>query len=387
MHFAVSFSMTFFLFLSSLSATIYDQSTYSKNYFYDTEFEEIVRFDPLEFHSDTLSEESEEYLKEIAQKIQTYTDAKKKIIITIVGHTSLTTDNANEKKLESRSYAKKIQNYFSTSFDADESFERSRNYAFKIQKYLKAKGIDKNITMLELRSDKDGLFSVETEDGNELSNRVMVSMYVEKDLDADRDGVLKADDNCPNSKPDAKVDENGCSYRTIVLLLKAAKKNSAIMISTNAGNSIIEHANDYTLLKSKNSMVKVLNKMSDEEMKLLFGDVLVDANLELVKFTLYFNDIDLLKDSESKLPNIIDIISKSKDAYIQVIGHTDTRGEKVSNEILAKKRADLVSQKIKSATNSYFYFVTESYGENNLAVQTDDEVSEPLNKRVEILIR
>ena len=381
------FIIIFLLLLSGLNANIYDKSTYSKNYFYDTEFEEIVRFDPLEFQSDELSTQSEEYLKEVVQKIKTYTDAEKNILITIVGHTALTTDDANEKKLESRTYARKIQNYFSDSFDTNESFDKSQSYASKIQEYLAQEGVDKNITTLELRSDKDELFSTETEDGYELSNRVMVSMYVEKDLDLDRDGVLKADDNCPNSKLGAKVDENGCSYRTIVLLLKGHKKKSAIEVHTNAGSSIIEHTNDYTLVKSKNSIAKVLSKMPDEEMQRLFGDVLIDSNLKLVKFTLYFNGKELLQDSQSQLSNIIEIIAKTEDAYIQVIGHTDTRGKKVSNEILAKQRADLVSQKIKSTISSYFYFVTESYGENNLAVQTDDEVREPLNKRVEIFIR
>jgi len=381
------FIIIFLLLLSGLNANIYDKSTYSKNYFYDTEFEEIVRFDPLEFQSDELCSQSEEYLKEVVQKIKNYTDAEKSILITIVGHTALTTDDANEKKLESRTYARKIQNYFSDSFDTNESFDKSQSYASKIQEYLAQEGVDKNITTLELRSDKDELFSTETEDGYELSNRVMVSMYVEKDLDLDRDGVLKADDNCPNSKLGAKVDENGCSYRTIVLLLKGHKKKSAIEVHTNAGSSIIEHTNDYTLVKSKNSIAKVLSKMPDEEMQRLFGDVLIDSNLKLVKFTLYFNGKELLQDSQSQLSNIIEIIAKTEDAYIQVIGHTDTRGKKVSNEILAKQRADLVSQKIKSTISSYFYFVTESYGENNLAVQTDDEVREPLNKRVEIFIR
>jgi len=387
MRFIVSLSIAFLLLLPSLSATIYDQSTYAKNYFYDTEFEEIVRFDPLEFQSDELSTQSEEYLKGIVQKIKTYTDADKSILITIVGHTKLATDDANEQKLESRTYARKIQNYFSDSFDTNESFNQSKSYASKIQEYLEQEGVDKNITTLELRSDKDELFSAETEDGNELSNRVMVSVYVEKDLDVDRDGVLKADDNCPNSKLGAKVDENGCSYRTIVLLLKGHKKKSAIEVHTNAGSSIIENTNDYTLVKSRSSMTKVLSKMSDEEMQRIFGDVLIDANLKLVKFTLYFNDRELLKNSQIQLNNIIEIIAKTEDAYIQVIGHTDTRGKKSSNEILAKQRAEVVSQKIKSTISSYFYFVTESYGENNLAVQTDDEVREPLNKRVEIFIR
>ena len=375
------------LLLPTLNATVYDKNIYSKNYFYDTEFEEIVRFNPIKFSSDALSRESEEHLQEIIEMIKTYKDANKKILITIIGHTASTTDDANEKKLESHSYASKLQNYFSDSFDSNESLERSQSYAFKIQEYLQREGIDKNITMLELRSDKDGLYSIETEDGYELSNRVTISMYVEKDLDLDRDGVLSNVDNCPNSKLGAKVDENGCSYKTIVMLFESSKKYNVIEVTTKAGSSTIENSYDYTLVKSKNSIANVLTRMSDAEMKRVFGDVLVDSKSQFVKFTLYFKDKELLEDSKKKLLNIIDLISKSADAYIKVIGHTDSRGEKISNDLLAKERADLVTREIKSATSAYFYLVTESYGEYNLAVKTADEVREPLNKRVEIFIR
>jgi outer membrane protein OmpA-like peptidoglycan-associated protein len=387
MKLLISLSVTFLFLFSTLTAEIYDETTYSQNYFYDTHFDEIIRFGPLMFKSGSLSDESDKYLQKIIKKIKTYSHGTRKIRVTIIGHTCATTDDANERKLESKSYAKKLQNYFGNRFDTNESFTESEKYATKIQELLIDEGIDENITTLELRLDRDLLFTLETKDSNEASNRVLVSMYVESDLDMDRDGVLVNEDNCPNSKPGVKVDKNGCSYKTIVLLLKSDKKHNEIEIKTKAGSSSIENAYDYTLLKSERSLPKVLSKMSDAEIKKLFGNVLLGANHKLVKFIVYFDGIHIVADSEKKLLNIIDVISKTEDAYIQVIGHTDTRGEKESNEILAKKRADIVARKIKDATNSYLYMAVESYGEYNLALKTADEVREPLNKRVEILIR
>ena len=387
MKFIISFSVTLLFLFSALNAEIYDETTYSKNYFYDTQFDEIIRFDPLMFKSDSLSDESADYLNEIIEKIKTYSNGTRKITVTIMGHTHVTTDDVNEKKLESKSYATKLQHYFSNTFDTNESFAESESYATKIQNRLVDAGVDKNITMLELRLDRDVLYSLETEDSDEASDRVMVSIYVERDLDIDRDGVLAAEDNCPNSKAGAKVDKNGCSYKTIVLLLKSTKDHNEIVVKTKAGSSSIQNTHDYTLIKSENSLPNVLSNMSEAEMKKLFGNVLISANQKLVRFTVYFDDINVVEDSEKKLLNIIDVISKTKDAYIQVIGHTDTRGKKESNEILAKQRAEVIAQRIKDATNSYLYMVVESYGEYNLAVKTEDEVREPLNKRVEIFIR
>ena len=99
----------FLLLLSSLNAQNHTQSAYSEDYFMDVSFDEIVRFDSLEFEEDTLSEKSDKYLQKISQKIKQYSHENKEIVISIIGHTSPTTDNDNEKKAESKTYAKKIQ--------------------------------------------------------------------------------------------------------------------------------------------------------------------------------------------------------------------------------------------------------------------------------------
>lgn len=381
------------LFSITLQASIYDEYTITQennvteNYFMYTTFEEIIHFDALVFDNEELSSESDDYLEKILEQIDNVRDSNLTLRITLIGHTSATTDDKNENHLASNTYAKKLQNLFTNTLDTSESIKRSKSYAKEIQQRLIDEGIDENSTFVEYRQGLDNSFSTETENGYDLSNRVMVTLYVEKELDLDKDGVKISMDECPNTLPNMKVSKNGCKYRTIVVLLDNDKQQNAIEVKTKESTVLLESANNYALIKSKNEIVEVLENMSETQKKNLFGDVYINSIDKSVKFKIYFNDLDLVQDSEKKLKNIIDVISKNKDAYISIIGHTDAKGTNTHNDKLAQNRAQMVAQKIRDSNTSYLHLRVESYGEYNLAVKTADEVREPLNKRVEILIR
>ena len=113
-------------------------------------------------------------------------------------------------------------------------------------------------------------------------------------------------------------------------------------------------------------------------------DVLEPNDVEI--FTLYFDSRDFVN-VDKKLNEIVEFIKNNEDSYIQIIGHTDSKGAQTYNEELAKKRAEIVALKIKESGAKYLHIQVESYGENNLALKTPDGVDEALNRRVEVLIR
>lgn len=373
-----------------VSADIYEEykltqdSNKTQNYFFSGEFEEIIRFDDIIFENGMLSTSVSDSLENLREKINSYKKNKLKFYISIIGHTAATTDDMNEHVIDSDTYANKIQNIFRDSFDSNVSAGLSKSYAAKVKEYLVENNVSEKIIHLEYRSGLDNAFSDDTKASRELSNRVMVTLYAEKNLDIDDDGVVNSRDLCPGTQKGYKVDRDGCKFKTIVLLAENNKAHNAIVVSTEQNTRVIEQARDYTLIRSKNDFPRLYKSISDEDMQNIFADVLESNDVKA--FTIYFNSKDFLN-VNIKLNEIIEFIKNNKESYIQIIGHTDSIGSRAYNEGLAKKRADVVAQKIKESGVEYLYMQVESYGENNLAVKTPDGVSEALNRRVEILIR
>jgi len=378
------------LFSTLLWGGIYDDyklsqdSNKSKNYFFSTDFEEIIHFDALVFEGDSLSADGEENLKDIVQKIDAYKNGKTNFFITVIGHTRAITDDKNEKTIDSKTYANRIQNIFRDSFNKNQSSSESQDYAKKIKQYLIARKVDEKIIEVEYRNALDPAFSDETKEGNNLSNRVMVSIYIEENLDLDDDGVFNSRDYCPKTKQGMVVDIKGCKFSSIILLADNHKDHNAIEITTEHGSKVIDTPKDYTLLKSKYDTPRLYKSMPDEKIKTLFSDVLESS--DVTQFLLYFNSRDFVNEDENFL-KIIDFLSTKKDAYIQIIGHTDTKGSASYNAKLAQKRAQAVARKIRDSGVKYLHMQVDSYGEYNLAVKTADGVSEVKNRRVEVLIR
>ncbi len=70
-----------------------------------------------------------------------------------------------------------------------------------------------------------------------------------------------------------------------------------------------------------------------------------------------------------------------------VIGHTDTVGKAEANDELSLRRARAVGNLLVSKGFPADLITPIGRGERELAVATADEVAEPRNRRVEILIR
>lgn len=73
-------------------------------------------------------------------------------------------------------------------------------------------------------------------------------------------------------------------------------------------------------------------------------------------------------------------------SLIDVYGYTDTVGSRSFNQRLSEQRADAVSRYLISRGVNQARIRSEGYGEDQLRVQTADNVNEPLNRRVDIKI-
>jgi len=219
---------TFFLLLFfsvSVNASIYDNKTdrvLEKNFFLDTDFKEIIRFDMISFDGDRVDENSVGVLRKVIREIRRYANSQNKIRVTIIGHTNAITEDENEVKVRSDTYAKYICDMFTSCLTKEGARRKSTKYASIIKKIMVKNKIDSHIITVDYRSGNDLAFSDSTQEGKKLSNRVMITLYVLKTLykdkksleykDSDRDGVIDKLDRCINTPRGSNVDKEGCSY-------------------------------------------------------------------------------------------------------------------------------------------------------------------------------
>ena len=106
-------------------------------------------------------------------------------------------------------------------------------------------------------------------------------------------------------------------------------------------------------------------------------------------FQLYFElgDSRINKASEALLAQVLAEVKSRPAPDISVIGHTDTAGSGAANELLSLRRAQQVSQLLKTAAAAAINLDVTSHGERNLLVPTPDNTPEPRNRRVEVTVR
>jgi OOP family OmpA-OmpF porin len=204
--------------------------------------------------------------------------------------------------------------------------------------------------------------------------------------DIDGDGVLSDIDKCQNTPKGVKVGADGCKIKSFIVLLKGQKENSSIVVATGVGNVVVSKPNQFVSITSKDDTPTEPKDMSKDDLNALFSDVISEIPEKQLSYTLYFNGIKLTDESKISLQTMIDEVSQRDKPYMQIIGHTDTAGPSEKNKILGLKRAKAVYEMIKNSDISYSKIDVDSYSESNLAIKTEDETVEQLNRRVEIFV-
>ncbi len=108
-----------------------------------------------------------------------------------------------------------------------------------------------------------------------------------------------------------------------------------------------------------------------------------------LKFILYFETetTELSEDSRQQFPHILSAIAEREVPDIEIIGHTDRVANETYNARLSLERAKVVRDAIVASGVDPQVIQLSGHGENNLLAKTPDGVSEPLNRRVEVMVR
>lgn len=329
------------LFILSLNAATYDDTyrvtdlnnTMESNYniFMHGNFAEIIRYEMINIQKDKSNKVFHEALNK-AQELQKNKDTFK---VSIIGHTNRATDDANEQTIDSNTYANTIQNSFRYSLDTRTSKEKSTQYAQEIKQRFLDANISLETLFVESRGGLDQGFSEETSQARELSNRVMISIYVYEsiDIDSDKDGVYDKIDKCVNTPMGTIVDAKGCpkdSDKDGVLDYKDKCPKTPKSVVVDKDGCPLDSDND-GILDYKDKCPKTL-----EGLKVDLNGCPLSSSLKL-----NFNSSSdkILTESYPEIQRFAKFLKENPNYKVEIIGHTDSSGKAVSNMELSQKRA------------------------------------------------
>ncbi len=179
-----------------------------------------------------------------------------------------------------------------------------------------------------------------------------------------------------------------CAHQTGTVVLLPEKDGRATAVTVRQGDKEVVLDQPYAAAHTRTDGPRAYTS-SPQEVEARFGAALGAQPARRDSFTLYFveNSDQLTDESKQALASALADIAKHPVPDIVVIGHTDTVGSDAANDALALRRAEamravLIAQGIPAAS-----IVAVGRGKRELLVPTADNVSEPRNRRVEIIVR
>jgi outer membrane protein OmpA-like peptidoglycan-associated protein len=178
-----------------------------------------------------------------------------------------------------------------------------------------------------------------------------------------------------------------CAPKTIVVLVPDEEDRVGLVtVSAEKDEITLSEPYEYTRVTRKIGPVGI---MDPQEQARMFSDVIVAMPQRPVSFLLYFETYSIMPDQSSlgSLPGIADTIQNRDMPLVRVVGHSDTKGDKTYNYDLSLRRAHKVRELLLEKGVDPEIISITAYGENDPLVPTGPNVSEPRNRRVEILVR
>lgn len=182
---------------------------------------------------------------------------------------------------------------------------------------------------------------------------------------------------------------SGCARKTMVVLVPDPEGTTGrITVSNQAGSVKIETPNQATTIKDSQTEPSTPTNIEKKTIDTIFSEALSIQPPLPVHFLLYFDkDVNLTPDSSKRIADILAAIRARNSIDVSVIGHADTAGNTKYNLKLSKRRAAAVGNILAEQGVKPNYISTTSHGEENLLIKTADNVVEPRNRRVEVVVR
>jgi outer membrane protein OmpA-like peptidoglycan-associated protein len=178
----------------------------------------------------------------------------------------------------------------------------------------------------------------------------------------------------------------GCVSGTVVLLPQKDGRPTALTVKQGDKETVLDQpyaAAKMTLLGPRSYQA------SPEDVDAQFKAARDALPVRALAFTLYFIEgkDEFTQDSKEVVNQLLSEIAKRPVPDVLVVGHTDTVGSDPFNDALGQQRADIVRAALMGLGIPPDDIHAISRGKRAPAVPTGDGVAEPLNRRVEIIVR
>jgi outer membrane protein OmpA-like peptidoglycan-associated protein len=176
---------------------------------------------------------------------------------------------------------------------------------------------------------------------------------------------------------------------TVVLVQDADGKVGQITVTTRGGAKTLTVQNTVVEVTESEKSPSDPKTIDQNQIDSLFTDSLKALPLEPVSFLLYFlnNSTELTAESKACIPEVLTLFNKRKFYEISIIGHTDTTGSDEYNMGLSFARAKAVRDILLSRSIRSDQLELRYHGKRDPLVPTGDNVIEPRNRRVEIIVK
>ena len=182
---------------------------------------------------------------------------------------------------------------------------------------------------------------------------------------------------------------SSCAKGNLVALVPDPDgKIGGISVTNEAGSVAIDTPYQATTIRDAEERPTAPEYLGKEALDKIFAQALSIQPKRPIHFLLYFEkETTLTSDSLKLLPDIIAAIREQNSVYISVVGHTDTLGSKDYNMMLSSSRALAVKDLLVRQGVASDTIWTTSHGKENPLIPTADNVYEPRNRRVEVVVR
>lgn len=182
----------------------------------------------------------------------------------------------------------------------------------------------------------------------------------------------------------------GCAgQRETYVVLPDAKGQGGSLVVTPKAGAPLKLDGAYASAVGKTGSAPEPAKLSEQEIKAAFAEALSARPDAPIRFTLYFREgsDELTPDSKRDLESVMAEVLKRPAPDVIVVGHTDRVGYLQDNDRLALKRAEKMRAELLQQGLPADSVQAAGRGEREPLVPTADEVAEPRNRRVEMLVR
>lgn len=181
----------------------------------------------------------------------------------------------------------------------------------------------------------------------------------------------------------------GAQRTTFVLLPDPAGTVGEIMVSNDQGSQTLNQAGEAVVINNKSTAPGQCKKLTGDQISAMFRHAMAIEPAPPEKFILYFkfDSTRLMPASEEILVEVLEKAVAGDSMDIAVNGHTDRAGDAEYNYRLSLRRAEYIRQLLENLGVASTFISSTSHGEGNPLVPTEDNVAEPRNRRVEVIIR